>query len=737
MVLAGVGSTLSGDSTALVRYGSSLFGVLFVASMAEGQWVFRRREGTGRKRLEVVPMALLSGIVVAGILLAVGRVSYYFLILAEGVLTICLTVVLHGGVHFLLFPPEREQGESGHDRISGRIVISLILLLIGALLGVPEVKGFSFVYTGSALAVLYLGYLYGVGAATIAGAMAGVAMGILRGEPEMVGYLTLFGMVSAVLGELGRVSTVLTWLMLQASAGFLWNDFFIQTQGLVGVLPAFMIFLILPGRKGSAEISEEEDLYRQVGMHSRERMRELAISFRRLADLMGNPGELQYGLSGADFNRIFNQVSHGCCGVCGKRDQCLRGEFYDAYHQTFQILGQIEKQGALDLEQIPREFLERCIRPETFLAEVVRSLEVARSNLIWHNRMIENRTVVAEQFAGVAGMMEEIIQEMNTTVLVRSREEELVREGIRSAGVEVNRVTVRNREDGRMEIFLTVRMPGIGCMTARELAGVLGEVTGKVLHSSFGSKTVVGSDWGSLVFLEDTAFCFYSGVALSPREGESRSGDSHSMREMANGEVVLLLSDGMGSGGDAFRESSRMVELMEQFLEAGLESGAAMKMIQSSLFLKSTIPTRKEEERFVTVDLFRINLCNGLAKYLKVGAADSFLVREKVVNRISSPGLPVGILAPLEPREEEVQLREGDFLVMATDGFHDCFREEDVLEVLRSVVGSRKQNNASELARILLEAALVRCEGIPQDDITVMVTGIWETERVARATDRW
>lgn len=737
VILAGVMS--AGSTDQLLRYGISMLTILFVAGMAEGNWLFRRPEGTGRKRLELVPVAILGGLITA-----VVRVGGSFLVperelvpaLAEGALVLCLSVVLQNGVHFLLYPPERQMDHGQQEGMPGRNVISLVLLLLGALCGIPEVGGFTPVYPGTILAVIYLGYLYGIGAATIAGALGGAALGILWGEPEMVGYFALFGMVSTAMGELGRVASVLTWLMLQASAGFLWNDFFISTEGMIGALPVLMLFLFLPGRRGTA-LQEEEEMYSNVQLQVRERMKDISSAFRKLAELMDSPTELQPDLSGGDLNRIFNQVSEQCCRDCSKREVCMKAEFYDTYHQTFQILNQVERRGVLEAEMIPQEFLERCIRPDRFLAEVTRGLELARSNLAWQNRMLENRVVVAEQFAGVAGMMDEIVEDMSSSIHKKNREEERVRECVRSVGMEVRQTGVRTREDGRLEIYLTVRMPEGGCMTARELAQLLGSVTGKACHPSYGSKAVVSSDWGTLVFLEDTAFCFYNGVASCSRDGEERTGDSHSVQELPCGEAVLLLSDGMGSGGTAFRESSRMVELMEQFLEAGLESSAAMKLIQSSLFLRGTMPDRAGAESFVTLDLFRVDLCTGLARYLKVGAADSFLVREKVVNRLSAPGLPAGILAPGEPREEEVQLREGDFLVMVTDGFLDCFQEGEVQEVIRSVVGGRRQNNARELARVLLDSALIRCGGIPQDDITVLVTGFWENERVAREADRW
>ena len=45
----------------------------------------------------------------------------------------------------------------------------------------------------------------------------------------------------------------------------------------------------------------------------------------------------------------------------------------------------------------------------------------------------------------------------------------------------------------------------------------------------------------------------------------------------------MCLSDGMGSGMDACRESEIVVELLEQFLESGFTQEAAARMVNSAL----------------------------------------------------------------------------------------------------------------------------------------------------------
>lgn len=730
VLLAGLATAAAPDM--LVRYGMTMLTLLFVAGLAEGVWIWNPQlsaDRAGRKRLSLVKLAFLNGIVAALVRLGGGMLFYesgWATALLEGVYTVGMTIVLQKGIHFLLYPSAREE-------MDGKELISLAVLVLGAVCGLPQFpNGFSLVHPGAVLALLYLGYSYGIGTGTVAGALAGLVMGIQTGDLELVGCYAIFGMVSCAMRELGKVPVALTYLMLSASAGFAWKDFFLTQEGLLGTLPALILFLLLPGGKERRQDLAEEPMVTTMQAVTKAKLTDISEAFRKLSELMACPAEPRKNLGGGELNRIFNLVSESCCAGCEKKNVCMKTEFYDTYHNVFQILNRAEQNGQIRLADVPEEFMERCIRPDYFLMEAGRNLELARTNLAWQNRMAENRVVVAEQFAGVAGMMEDVVQELGNPGQKRGGEENDVRKAAESAGMEVCQAAVKEREDGRKEIYLTARMAEGGCMTTRDLAELLGQVTGRKYHASFATKTVVNGEWATLTFLEDTAFRFYSGVAGETREGEPCSGDCHSVMELPQGEAVLLLSDGMGSGTQAARESTRMVELLEQFLSAGLESMAAMKLIRSSIFLREN--EGGTGESFATVDLFRIDLCTGIARYIKIGAADSFLVRGSagagqegvLVERLSHSSLPAGILMLEEEPEQMVKLYEGDFLVMATDGFFDCFEDGQVEEVLRSVIGGRRQNNAGELARILMDAAMIHCGGMPGDDVTVIVTGVWE-----------
>ena len=60
-----------------------------------------------------------------------------------------------------------------------------------------------------------------------------------------------------------------------------------------------------------------------------------------------------------------------------------------------------------------------------------------------------------------------------------------------------------------------------------------------------------------------------------------------------------------------------MVDLLEQFLEAGFTKETAVKMINSALVLRS------DGKTFSTIDISSIDLYSGVCEFLKAGAANA------------------------------------------------------------------------------------------------------------------
>lgn len=103
------------------------------------------------------------------------------------------------------------------------------------------------------------------------------------------------------------------------------------------------------------------------------------------------------------------------------------------------------------------------------------------------------------------------------------------------------------------------------------------------------------------------------------KEGEQLSGDNFSFLPLDNGKFVMSLSDGMGCGVQACRESEMVIDLLEKFLEAGFHPETAIRMMNSAMV------THGENNLFSTVDVMQADLDTGQCEFYKIGASATFI----------------------------------------------------------------------------------------------------------------
>ena len=200
------------------------------------------------------------------------------------------------------------------------------------------------------------------------------------------------------------------------------------------------------------------------------------------------------------------------------------------------------------------------------------------------------------------------------------------------------------------------------------------------------------------------------GAALRPKEGENVSGDSVTHFETEDGRLCLLLSDGMGCGEEARRESALAVRLLERFLRAGVETSGALKTLNSALTLRAEV-----SESFTTIDLLTLSLRDGAAEVYKYGAAPSYVKRGARVRRITGSCLPAGLQsADTRPETTGFTLEKGSFFVMLSDGVSDVNDDGWLMALLEKFQGDDPQ----ALASAILAAGRERRGG--DDDCAVL-----------------
>lgn len=456
-----------------------------------------------------------------------------------------------------------------------------------------------------------------------------------------------------------------------------------------------------------------------VNVYAAKRLKDMAQSLGGLAKTFGKIKE-EPGLTKEDGIAALEAASAMVCGdctTCGIRKECRREGDEENYY-LYYLLRTFEKKGRVEFEDMPRRFLEVCRRKSDYLGQLNRNLGRATMNLTWKNRFLESRDAVMVQFEEMAGILEEFSGQMEQAADVTGEWEPELKAALRKRRIAVENLLVLRYGEQKREVFMTAHMTDGRCMTARDAA----ETVGRAMKGNFSpardGKTIITRNAAAFRFIEDGKYRMLFGSSRVPREGEELSGDSYTFKSGLPGQAIMSLSDGMGSGKAANEDSEKVIELTEQLLGTGFSPRSALKLVNTVLLLTG------QNERPATMDLCLVDLYSGVAEAMKLGAAASFLMGKDGIEILESEHVPAGIINPVEPVLLSKKLWDGDRIVMVSDGVLDAMPGEAKEEAFMDFLAGMSPAGPQETAEMILTFAL-SFEGEPQDDMTVLVGGIY------------
>ena len=420
-----------------------------------------------------------------------------------------------------------------------------------------------------------------------------------------------------------------------------------------------------------------------------------------------------------ELEEMFEKVTDKVCRNCENREMCLGEKRVYTYQAMHEILCAAVEYGAELNIELKRKLKSQCILAPRFLRETLEVFENAKEILMWNNRMVQNREGYAGQLKSFAKMIQYTTRELDAGIFEDEHMEKRLKTRLKKAGIRMLSAVFYMTPQGKYEIHLTVKAMKGQSVSTRELVRLVGDSVGREMMPGRGERPVIGEDYCTVACMEGARFHTLQGVARIGKGCEKISGDTFLMTELPGGKQGIALSDGMGSGEDAFRESSMVVEMLEELLGAGFPVKTAVQMMNTALVIG------REEVRFCTVDVTLFDLYEGACEFVKAGAAATFLKRQGEVEIIRSATLPIGVLQDIEIDTETRRLESGDYVIMVTDGVMDVLPagEQDVL--MCTFIQDTDILNPRELAHHILGRVLEWSGEVPLDDMTVLVAGLW------------
>lgn len=625
------------------------------------------------------------------------------------------TILAFGGCYFFR---EALTGElRGTETAELRHSVSSMIMAACALMAFSRITLFHIVSLGRFLTLLLVmtsamkgGMLTGAAVGTVLGLAMDVSHG---GTPFFAMAYSFSGLLSGVFAKHGRLLFVLSFILSGALAvACAWNaDLYISA--LFETFCASVVFMVLPAswlNQFGLMLQSMERGSGESGLRRFEarRVRELSEAYAALFEIVRRNVEEPY--NDENIARIFDRAADAVCVRCKEKNRCWNAEYMDTLSAMNDATQAMTENGMLTAEDLPGHFRERCIALPAFVAAVNGELRGLSYRRQLRTRLSENRSVAWAQYTDMAQVLGRVADELGSVNgSDPSAERRLIRY-LRSLDIDAESAVYR---DGNGRLHAVIESGRLTPLTRNEdylekLSTVVGVRLCQPEESAEGSSR--------LTLLEAEPLAVSVGIAQLKKRGEKVSGDKGSYFKTDAGVLCVLLSDGMGCGDEAARDSQQVVSILEKFLRSGTDPAVAMKILNSVMLLRGG-----GNWGFATVDLMCVDLFSGETSFYKYGAAPSYVKSGKNIRRIRGETLAAGLSTEdgIAPDVVRMRLRPGSMAVIASDGVI-ADRDDSWLKAMLE----EDYEDMKALARAVLKEAETLYGAL--DDMTVLTVRVEE-----------
>ena len=417
-------------------------------------------------------------------------------------------------------------------------------------------------------------------------------------------------------------------------------------------------------------------------------------------------------------NSVFEKVSEKYCASCDKCNYCWDKEFDKTYEIANDLMRKGVENGILTMDDLPPRFAVRCRYSEGIVAETNINLELARNNIWWQDKVDEIKNIMSMQLVHLSNSISDFTTNMYRNVKINNKIYKKVKYALKYMGIQVKDMACFEHR-GVRELIIDLKSTGRNIKSIDVAAGI-SEVLGENYTLGEFVPRTIGKKITEINLIKEEEYSIRTAVVSMKKEGEECSGDNYSVIESDIAETVLAISDGMGCGKKAYEESKKTIEMVEEFLEVGFNKDIALNLVNLASYMNY-----EDNDMYSTLDVCMINRYSGMADFIKMGAAVSYIKRGREITEIYSEALPLGIFNSAEYERKQIELLDGDVIIMMTDGLIDSISKyvdwkEEMIYVIKNIDSYNPKTIVDTLVNDVLSDKKIK------DDITIIVGVVWK-----------
>lgn len=515
------------------------------------------------------------------------------------------------------------------------------------------------------LAVLLCARYAGIAGGSIAGIASGVIFSLSStGLSHLPGAYAFGGMMAGLFAPFGKA--VIACIFLISNAIVLFEAGSVQgiLTSTYEVVISTLIFMVIP----ASAMNPLSEIFQKTPLNIRTdglrksiilRLQYAAKALETVSDSVESVSKKLSKLNTPDTTGIYTKAIDKNCSRCGLKMFCWERE-YDSTLGFFEHATNILlENGSITEADFPAEFSSHCCKISKVTDSLNRHYDEFIAKQSADRRMEEVRSVITEQFSGMSDLLCEISAEFEKYETFDFAAAERVANWLKKSQLPPVEVSCLIDKFDRMSVEIAVKYRASTKLSEAFVMSGVSKACGRVMDEPCINYS---NDICRIQLSEKPRFSVEVGSAQHVFDNGTFCGDNYCYFNDGRGRMVVLISDGMGTGGRAAVDGAMTSSIMAQLAKVGLGFDCALRIVNSALLVKSG------EESLATLDIACIDLFTGKVEFMKAGAPTSFVKNKGKVAAVEAPSLPVGILTDVKFSSACVNLQKEDVILMVSDG---------------------------------------------------------------------
>ncbi len=443
-----------------------------------------------------------------------------------------------------------------------------------------------------------------------------------------------------------------------------------------------------------------------------------ARSFEKLEKVYDKIVELDEKFTELDYDELVNKVATKSCSMCNNIENCWERNSKKVYNDMLAYFRLCKEGVHINTDNF---IINECIQRDNITHQLDKILQTEHLNNSWKKKLNESRSLSKSQFNCISNALYELNNEISNNVDFIPHLEKLVERKLRDKNIKIENITILKSRDDLYYIEVLRNRSIISMKDDDIILNIIESVLKKPLkrfNTSFSAKNNLSSY--KTIYIEKSNIHIDSGVSRVVKDSNGVCGDCYIYGDINTQKYYSAISDGIGTGIEAYKESHATLEIIDNLLTSGFKNDISLDVINSMLLTKSL------EELYATLDLIIYDLYNSTAEFTKLGAVPSYIIGyDKSIRVIKSNGsMPVGVFEKAKPNTQNVAINKGDVIISMSDGLleHVNMLTDNIEDYMITLLNNLSFDTPKEMADEIIYKTINN--DLALDDITVFVSKI-------------